>query len=270
MSFRRFNPFTSNASINTRSKSARSGPPTYTSNTTPASTYLPNESTSSSHSRSEKVGVWSASLPSAWSVADSDTVIDPTEPSLTDTVCVTESSVEIAGLAGPRYGELECYPYLSSLKDQNPSVYYRVYAKDGAITTVNPVYSDDPYLGRILARRVAPPHTASSLGHCLSNVEKIGTDIQTSLFIATSSESPMDDSDRMSILAHTGPGYTAKEPVALVISSLTARKLSSRPQIDRRAEQGPMPFEIQYCELYQRCSRLLIALISCPSVLPSL
>jgi hypothetical protein len=186
-------------------------------------------------------------LPSAWSVADSDTVIDPTES--TDMVSDTESPVEIARLAGPRYGEFEYYPYLSSLKDQNPSVYYRVYAKHGAIITVNPVYSDDPYLGRILARRVAPPHTASSLRRCLSNVENIGTDIQTSLFVATSSESPMDDSDQMSILGHTGPGYTANEPVALVISSLPARKLSSRWQINRRAEQGPMPFEIQYCEL---------------------
>jgi hypothetical protein len=191
-------------------------------------------------------------LPSAWSVADSDTVIDPTESPLADTVSVTESSVEIARLAGPRYGEFKYYLYLSSLKYQNPSVYYRVYAEDGAIETVNPVYSDDPYLGRILARRVAPPHTASSLRRCLSNVENIGTDIQTSLFIATSSESPMDNSDRMSILAHTGPGYTANEPVALVISSLPARELlSSLMQIDRRAEQGPIPFEIQYCELYQ-------------------
>lgn len=59
----------------------------------------------------------------AWSVVDSDTVVGPIESSFTDAVS-TESSVKIARLAGPRYGELEHYPYLSSLKDQNPSVYY--------------------------------------------------------------------------------------------------------------------------------------------------
>ena len=211
-------------------------------------------------------------------------MIDPTESSPMDTV------------ADPRYGELNCYSYLSSLKDQNPSVYYRVYTQDGAIPTVNPVYSDDPYLGRILAKCVAPPPEASSIRRCLSNVENISTDIQTNLFIATSSKSPMNDTDRVSILEHTGPGYTANEPVALVISSLPtnplsldalfqlmgntanksminssfARMFSSDPPLQPMAEQSPTPFKVQYCKLYQRCPRLLIALISCSSVLPSL
>jgi hypothetical protein len=191
MSFRRFNPFTPNA--------------------IPAPTYLSNESISGAHSRSESVRTWS--------VADSDIVIDPAESTLKDTASVTGSSVEIARLAGPRYGELEYYPYLISLKNRNPSVYYRVYAKDGAIPTVNPVYSDDSYLGRILARCVAPPHTASSLRRCLSTVENIGVNHHTSLFIATSSESPMDDSGRISVLVHSGLGYTPNEPVALVVNS---------------------------------------------------
>jgi len=90
----------------------------------------------------------------------------------------------------------------------------------------------------------------------------------------------MNDSDRVSILAHSGLGYTANEPVALVISSLFASEfplpnepmpnsrlatrfsshpqiglnrlmtspsmLSSHRQIGRRAEQGPTPFEVQY------------------------
>jgi hypothetical protein len=73
--------------------------------------------------------------------------------------------------------------------------------------------------------------------------------------------------NRMSIPAHSGSGYTANEHMT---SSLFPTMLSSRPQIDRSAEQGPTPSEVQYCELYQRCPRLLIALSSCSSVLPSL
>jgi hypothetical protein len=69
-------------------------------------------------------------------------------------------------------------------------VYYRVFAEDGAIPSVNHVYSDDPYLGRILAELVAPPHIVVSLKHCLLNVENIDNNTPASLFIAASSPDP--------------------------------------------------------------------------------
>ncbi|KIM88496.1 hypothetical protein PILCRDRAFT_814394 [Piloderma croceum F 1598] len=87
------------------------------------------------------------------------------------------------------------------------------------------------------------------------------------------SESPMNDSDRMSILAHSGPaGYTANEPIVLVYNLSCARvSRSSRPQINRNVEQGPTPLEMRYREWYHRLSRWLIALTSChgPSAVES-
>ncbi|KIM71222.1 hypothetical protein PILCRDRAFT_830490 [Piloderma croceum F 1598] len=298
MSTRTFDPFVSNASTNTRSDSARSTrPPTFTSHATAAPTYTsnepattsahsrfafndtrsdsvgstraptytsdatpiptnsPNESISSAHSRNESVRAWNENLRSVRSVADDDTVFDDIESSLIDTVSVTESSMEIPRPRGLRY------------------IYYRIYAEDGVILTMNPVYSDDPYLGRILARHVAPPHTVGSLRRCLSSAENIDarvnttTFIYTSLFITTSSESPMDDSDRMSILAHSGPGHTANEPVALVCglfcpSSVPRPALSQdgKPFLELMAERGPRPFETQY--LYYQVYKNSIAVKS--------
>ena len=105
-------------------------------------------------------------------------------------------------------------------------VYYRIYTKDGGIPSVNAVYSDDPYLGRILAHTVAPPHTAISLKLCLSNVENIPYNTLTGLFRTVSSEAPMDDTNHLSILAEPGPGCTPDDPVALVTTHSHADRSS--------------------------------------------
>jgi hypothetical protein len=111
-----------------------------------------------------------------------------------------------------------------SLKYLIFSVYYRVYAEDGAIPSGNPVYTDDPSLGRILAKLVTPPHTAISVKRCLSHVENIDDKISTKLFVATSSQTPMDDTGRIS-LTYPGPGCTLNEPMALVAVSAGGRPL---------------------------------------------
>jgi hypothetical protein len=186
MSIRRLNSFASNASINTHRDSAQSArPPTYTSNVgTAAPTYTSREQeTTSAHDRNERVSAWNASLPSASSAVspDSETSFDRAESSLTGTGSVAESSAAITRPAGPRYGELGFHPHRNSLSGF--PVYYRIYAEDGAIQSANPVYTDDPSLGRVMAKLVAPPHTAMTLKRCISNVEKIDNAVPTKLFI---------------------------------------------------------------------------------------
>ena len=126
---------------------------------------------------------------------------------------------------------------------QIPSVYYRTYAEDGAIPSKNPVYSDDPYLGRIPATRITPPHTAINLKKCLSGAEDIDINITTSLFNSASSQTPMEDGGRVSILAYPGPGCTPHEPMALVAvfpSSL------SEAAANLPSQEGTTPVEIRY------------------------
>ena len=98
-------------------------------------------------------------------------------------------------------------------------VYYRVYTEDGAIPSKTPLNAGDPYLARILAKSVAPPHTVSSLKRCLSKVESIVNHRQTSLYLSTSSQTPMDDGHRLSLLNGSGPGSIPQEPMALVVKS---------------------------------------------------
>src|ERR1700735_5629733 len=122
------------------------------------------------------------------------------------------------------------------------SVYYRTYAEDGAIPSANSVYSDDPYLGRIPAKLVTPPHTAINLRPCLSDVENIDDTVTTTLFISASSQNPMDDTGRVSIQAYPGRGCTPNEPVALVAMS-SARSLSGPKEAvpAQEPEEDPLP-----------------------------
>ena len=81
---------------------------------------------------------------------------------------------------------------------------------------MNPVYSNDPYLGRIPARFVTPPHMSTNLRRCLSSAENIDDRITTWLFISCSSKGPIDATQRLSILSYPGPGCSPNDPMALV------------------------------------------------------
>lgn len=132
------------------------------------------------------------------------------------------------------------------------SVYYRVYADDGAIPTSHPVYSDDPYLGRISAKLVTPPQTAINLRHCLSGAENIDEDIPTILFLSPSSQTYMDDTDRVPILANPGPGCEPDDPMALVVIFPEDRRPleSVVPEADSVSQEMLTPFEPEYCKKY--------------------
>jgi hypothetical protein len=133
---------------------------------------------------------------------------------------------------------------------------------DGAIPSMHPVYTDDPYLGRILAEIVAPPHTAGCVKRCISYVENIGHEITTHLFLSASNQAPMDDSGRMSILANLGPGYSLSEPLALVAKCSQADLISSNrltsDAILLPSQEGASPLENRY-----RKSYLLFRISSC-------
>jgi hypothetical protein len=90
-----------------------------------------------------------------------------------------------------------------------------------------PVYSDDPYLARIPAEVVTPPHTATSVKRCISYVESVGREITTNLFLSASHPAPMGDADRVSIIAIPGPGYSPKEPMALATDVFYTNLLDS-------------------------------------------
>jgi hypothetical protein len=123
---------------------------------------------------------------------------------------------------------------------------------------VNPIYAHDPSLGRIPATLVTPPHTVISLKRCLSNFENINDHLRTILYIAASSQSPMDDAGRVSILAYPGPGCNPNQPMALVVALSGTNRDTLKaiqpiwPNADLPSAEGLPPFVAQYRERYQK------------------
>ena len=133
-------------------------------------------------------------------------------------------------------------------------VYYRIYAEDGAIPSRTPATIGDPFVGRIKARSVPPPHTAKAVKHSIAKMENIEDRKSTSLFLTPYSQSPMGDTDKITILNRTGPGSTPQEPLALVAkisdSERSALESGGRGELASAAESDTMPPEIRYCTSY--------------------
>lgn len=99
-------------------------------------------------------------------------------------------------------------------------MYYLIYTEDGARRSEQPVDPDNPYLARIWAKQVTPPHTVASLKRCICNFEGIPQAfIRGQLFSDISSESPMDDG-RISILTSDGPGFNPEQPMSLIVPAI--------------------------------------------------
>ena len=201
------------------------------------------------------------SASSAASSPDSDFTFEP-DLSLPDIASISGASADGVRPPGPRYSELEPYRYRSSFSDCIALVYYRLYAEDGAMPSANPVYIDDPYLGRIPAELVAPPRTAKDVKLCLSGVEAIGDHIATKLFISASNPKPIADGHCVPISKYPGPGCVPNEPMALVAMCTGEgnRSLGEVPaEADHRpSDEGPTPFEAQYRKRLERSFRFLI------------
>ena len=87
----------------------------------------------------------------------------------------------------------------------------------GGVEVKNPEFPEDPYLGRALAIRVAPPHLVASVKQHICGREDIAGYKHTSLFTDISCLTPLDDSEPVCILDRSGVGSTSQDPVALVV-----------------------------------------------------
>ena len=148
----------------------------------------------------------------------------------------------------------------------NLLVYYTIYAEDGAIPSKAPFTSDNPFLGRIKARSVAPPHIVRNVKRNIANVEDIkDRTITTTLFLTPHSQSPMGDADEISIVNRTGPGSMPQEPLALVakmsVSELNALESEGKDELASAADSEPDP-RIRYRTSIQHSSTFLFSNIS--------
>ena len=128
-------------------------------------------------------------------------------------------------------------------------VYYRIYAEDGAIPSKTPV-AGDPFLGRIKARSVPPPHTAKTVKRSIAKVENINDRTCTTIFLTPFSKSPMGDAEKVTVLNGTGPGSSPQEPLALVArmsdSERSSLESDGRGGLASAAEPDTISPEVRY------------------------
>ena len=119
-------------------------------------------------------------------------------------------------------------------------VYYRLYTKDGAIESYNHIYSNDRFMGRILTKAVAPPHTVSSLKRYLCEIEGFPGAENSDLYVTLLSQcAVMLDSTRISLLGPSGIGSSMDDPVALVIGDKDSEKRAGNTDIPKDLPQTP-------------------------------
>ena len=102
----------------------------------------------------------------------------------------------------------------------NFSVYYCIYDDDGEIVSKTSFDENNPSLGRVNTLSVPPPYTASSLRNCIIKSEDVsGHNVQ--LFEDEDSEFAMNDSDALTLLSDTFPGFIPDRPIAVTYESGT-------------------------------------------------
>ena len=118
-------------------------------------------------------------------------------------------------------------------------VYYRLYVADGPLESVNPIYSNDHFISRILSKSVAPPHTAASLKRYVCRIEGIEAPEKCTLFLSLLEKIPIGDDTRLSLRAKSGPGLSELEPMALIVDTQACHKRSPaarKPPLERLDE----------------------------------
>ena len=143
-------------------------------------------------------------------------------------------------------------------------VYYRIYAEDGAIPSKTPVSPNDPFLGRIKAISVPPPHTAKAVKFSIAKVENIKDRTNTSLYLSPYGQSPMSDSEKVSILNRSGLGSTPQEPLAIVAkmpdSERSKMESEGGGELASPVESDTTTTEIRYCKSVQHSPTFLFIL----------
>ena len=114
-------------------------------------------------------------------------------------------------------------------------VYYRLYTKDGPITSNNPIYANDPFLSRTLTKFITPPHTALTVKGHICSIESLPRTTECSLFESLSSLTAIENTARLSIRGSSGPGLSEHEPIILVTGSQDVER--SPPKL----EPGMLP-----------------------------
>ena len=121
-------------------------------------------------------------------------------------------------------------------------VYYRLYTKGGAIESYNPIYSNDPFISRILPKSLTPPRTILSLKKYLCKIEGFAG-LSAILFESPSSDAVVRDFRLLKLCDRLG--VSSREPMALFVE-VAKMKRQARSRAANNLIENPDPLETRY------------------------
>lgn len=95
-------------------------------------------------------------------------------------------------------------------------VYYQVFGYSSAQKSSQAFDPEDPTVGRVLARNIAPPRTAAIVKRYIADLEALDESSLSELY-TTSGGDPVDDDARLNILDEDGPGSCPEAPIQLIL-----------------------------------------------------
>ena len=136
-------------------------------------------------------------------------------------------------------------------------VYYLLYDDDGGMPSKVAIDPEEPFIGRIRADSVAPPHSPTSMKRCISRVERTPALARADLFADILCDTPLKEG-HISILHTDGPGLSPNEPMAIV-EAHQSRMGGISLKIEQRTFIGGLPplrwsifGSLQWCNLKRR------------------
>ena len=105
-------------------------------------------------------------------------------------------------------------------------MYYLLYTDSYELPSKVAINSEEPYLGRIRADSIAPPHSLTSIKRRISRVEGIPALAHANLFADITCDTPLKEG-RIPIL-RDGPGLSRNEPMAIVQMPESKKNLKRR------------------------------------------
>ena len=117
---------------------------------------------------------------------------------------------------------LECYPV-----SQHCTVYYRLYSKECALALRYPIFTNDPFISRIVSKSLPPPPIAASLKSYLYRIGGFELPEHCDLYLSLLEKAPLDDSTHLRLRVDNGPGSFEFDPIALVVNSAALEKQSA-------------------------------------------
>lgn len=95
-------------------------------------------------------------------------------------------------------------------------VYYQVFGYTSAHKSSQAFNSEDPTVGRVLARNIAPPRTSAIVKRYIADLEALDESSITELYTIDGGD-PVDDDTRLNILDEDGPGSCPEAPIQLIL-----------------------------------------------------